>query len=370
MTNRIDSLQILRAVAAFLVVISHVWAAVSTKTGSVAHWAGASYAGGLGVDVFFCLSGFIMIETLRSNEKRVAAAANFLWRRVRRIYPAYLVCFVAMIALAFGPKAFGSAGWGPAVGQTFPDLVRNAFLLPSLPGDAVSRMTVPPAWTLVYEMYFYVLFAFCLLIGGTRRVEWVLPLGMVVAFLVGRHVVGVDARYGWSNIGFILGDPLCLNFALGCLIATLRRNVAWRARTFVSLVVAGLLCAGLFWLAMYGLEGKHRFVRFGLPSVAMVAILSVCVIPRGRSVRFMVFLGEASYAIYLVHIFVALFAVRAAQALPLNSDVSGLGLTFLAVALGCAFHVLVEKPLDRAVSTLEAKLKGTPRGAMVTAEAS
>lgn len=358
MSNRIDSLQVLRALAALLVVLNHVWggATHAEAPGSLAHWAGAHYAGGLGVDIFFCLSGFIMVESLRDAPRRTTLAAGFLWRRVRRIYPTYLACLGAMLLFATAPRILGWPGVGYAIDLAPLDLLRNVLLLPSLPGDTASKMAIPPAWTLVYEMCFYALFAACLFAGGRRRVEWLLPVALAACILLVRYGIGQDVRNGWTNIGYIAGDTLCLNFAIGCLVASARRHVSWRVRTQWSLALAGFICLGLFWAAMYVLSGP-RLVKFGLPSLILMAIASVCVLGRGWPIRVLVYLGEASYAIYLTHVFVAIPAPSIAAVLPIPADVSGLVLSALAVILGCAFHGAVERPLDKVMQKLEVSFR-------------
>jgi peptidoglycan/LPS O-acetylase OafA/YrhL len=86
MTGKLDSLQIIRAFAASLVAMCHIWND-GVLPGFVVD------LGGFGVDLFFALSGFIMCLTVKLDTGTKGQNAElFLIRRITRIFPIYIIC--------------------------------------------------------------------------------------------------------------------------------------------------------------------------------------------------------------------------------------------------------------------------------------
>src|SRR5262249_10848440 len=150
-SSMIQNIQVLRAIAAYLVVVYHIQPHVSNLLSAPM----TSDMGAVGVDVFFVISGFIMVFT-SSNRERTTWE---FWRdRIIRIVPLYWLATFCMIAITlFGFAPSGLHGWDGK------DLVTSMFFLPNIRNDGVPEPILSPGWTLIYEMFFYFLFGLTLL---------------------------------------------------------------------------------------------------------------------------------------------------------------------------------------------------------------
>ena len=154
------SIQILRAVAACLVVFGHALhetADISARTGrpplnvNVIDW-------GIGVDIFFVISGFIMIYTTAELFGQPGAMRTFLMRRIIRIVPLYWLMTAGLIlTFLLAPKLLNVPieGWR--------SIVTSFFFIPDLRGNGEVRPIMALGWSLNYEMFFYAVYAVCLL---------------------------------------------------------------------------------------------------------------------------------------------------------------------------------------------------------------
>jgi len=86
--KRLDHIQALRGIAALMVVVSHLL--IIERKYSVDQILGEWAVFGMaGVDLFFVISGFIMVYVMWDRPRGVKASAEFLWGRASRIYPLY-----------------------------------------------------------------------------------------------------------------------------------------------------------------------------------------------------------------------------------------------------------------------------------------
>jgi exopolysaccharide production protein ExoZ len=356
------NVQFLRFAAALAVVFYHASKHLQA-TGADPGWlfSAGEAAGFAGVDVFFVISGFIMFYTTR-QVAGAAAAADFLKRRLARIYSGYWPFFGAAVAVF---------AWARPGHYAESDLLTSSLLWPM----PLNRVLLDVSWTLTYEMYFYLLFA-VLVMTGIRARTW-LVAGMVVlvtAFNLVRHFVWQDFSperfYTHSFANHFLVSPFLLEFFLGALLGALVRvgappTVSRLAPGFTAAIlgagVIGFAAAGYVNSSIYqgGIEqGYHvvpRVLLFGLPSALILLGLvglerSGWIAPR----RFSLYTGGASYAIYLCH---TIFLV-ASMKLGLNVALAGLPdllvqITFLTycaliTAFSVAWYRYAERPLHRA----------------------
>jgi exopolysaccharide production protein ExoZ len=200
-TVSLNGIQVLRATAALLVVLHHT---LQASGGEIAppkspYW--FTTFGAAGVDIFFVISGFIMFYVSFPTGRPSVTPASFLLKRITRIYPFYWFS----MALAFGLWSKGL--FNPS--QIDADiLIRSFFLIPS------NGFIVDVAWTLVYEMYFYVIFAatltFCrplVSLFGTSAV-------IIILCAFGRFAPNDTLRV-------FLGNTISVEFCFGLILAYL-----------------------------------------------------------------------------------------------------------------------------------------------------
>lgn len=351
--QKVASLQILRAVAAMLVVVSHAWtwSKPYASAPTILDRIRIEFMGGLGVDIFFCLSGFIMMWTVTDAAPTLSKGIRFFAKRMQRIYPIYLICLSTIVvpSLIWQHEAIDSA--------RILFLMRNALLLPGLPSEPEYRMLLFPAWTLVYEMYFYLVFAMCVVAIPKRYLAYGLAVALIFIFSVSHLIIGYGPRLAWVNITHIIGDPLILNFLIGSLIAHFGRRFvdtfASAGAKYSAVALSILVCA----VGYYVFTGYPRIIKFGIPAMIVVALSCVCSVRRGRLNDALVYLGNASYSIYLTHIFAFELTGRAAALFGGNPFLVFGTIIILATLLGCAVYSLLEKPITQGLKSISARKK-------------
>jgi exopolysaccharide production protein ExoZ len=314
MRQRLESLQVVRFVAASLVIVHHGWQALISDPDP----APLATIGPMGVDIFFVLSGYIMAVSAHD-----ARPAEFLYRRVTRIVPLYYLLTLAFMGvLAFA----GTLTAAP---------LATSFLFVPLPGV---RPYLNVAWTLDFEMLFYAGFA---LVLWLRRPGLVAVLAAFCACLLARQVVGGAA------LSFV-GNPLILEFLAGVLVAQIPFGPR---RAFGALIAALVLFALLSGLSPIE-DGWRRPLLMTLPA-ALLIYGAANMTGGGRLWRGLVYLGDASYAAYLVHQFPLsiLAPLRGLIPEPLGLLVA----VSLCWALAALVREAVERPLLRFLRTPPAR---------------
>ncbi len=168
--EHLNSLQCLRAIAACAVVFHHgVWFFTKNVPESCTFanpklfgWIGgiAKDVGAAGVDVFFVLSGFIMVYISRPYSDGNKTVLDFIVRRLIRIYPLY-----ALVTLYY-------AGHQTSVMYNPGALFRSLLFVPYEWKPGVPEPVLGIAWTLYYEVLFYGYFAVSLFLGGPKVVQY------------------------------------------------------------------------------------------------------------------------------------------------------------------------------------------------------
>lgn len=342
-------MQGLRALAALMVVVHHAQneaAILAGRTGTdFVRRDGLPWPAG--VDIFFVISGFIIVHAAGPLYGQSGARSRFVAHRIARLVPLYWLVTGLYLALGLAVPALLSGEGGA------PDLARTlaSFLFwPMARPDGAVLPLYGLGWTLNYEMAFYALFALGLGFPRRAAVAWLVgALALVV--LAGRMMPTPPVPLAfWS-------DPIVLEFALGAGLALLRAE-GFRLHAPARVALAA---AGLFGLAAAPAEPAFRLFAWGLPAALLVA---AAVLGRdrpeavrggwaARALGAAERLGDASYALYLLHPFV-LRAVRegllrtglAPVLGPWPSLVIMVALTLPAALLA---HRLVERPLTRLV---------------------
>ncbi len=331
------NIQALRAVAAFLVVFVHL--AVFAQLLGLGP-AGFEF-GNAGVDIFFVISGFIMVVT---TNRRRPTAQTFMLNRVVRIAPFYWLVTLVVFALALAePALFQSTR------ADLSDLGRSLAFVPFRRANGMVQPVVFVGWTLNYEMAFYALFALGLMLRPRA-----LGFGLTLAVLLAAVGLGALAQPK-DTLGVFYSAPIVLEFALGMLIgASAGKLSAFRAPLAAVLVLDALMAA-LILAAPLLWPKVDRAFAFGLPGAVLV-ISAVHLEQTGRVLRvgWLRRLGDASFATYLTHFFVTQAVIKGAGAVHLTAmpaiALATVATFALVAAVGYATHSLVERPLHQGLS--------------------
>jgi exopolysaccharide production protein ExoZ len=333
-SNKLEGIQILRGYAAMLVVVTHLWSA-----GLISSALRFSRIGGLGVDIFFIISGFIMCYSLR-DRIRPSDSVQFLKKRVIRVYPIYLLVLI--------PFVVQYLAWN--MGAVDPLLVSgNLLLAPSFSGSPEYRMLVGPAWTLTYELFFYLLFAGAMLSSASKDRAIYTVMAAIVLLVAIVNLLGMKGdRLQWSNFQYIVGDTLLFNFVIGCACYFVWRKYARAVFSFWTAIAAALVLT----IVSLGLSkfGLPRILSLGLPAGAIVLVFLFAEFEKRNLTKPLLFLGSASYSIYLVHAVIAHWKHLLIGTRAYENDLTGVLLTCVALAAGCIFYVVVENPISRVLN--------------------
>lgn len=340
MRHKFISIQYLRGLAAMLVLASH-----ALLYPLVERNLGFSRLGWLGVILFFVISGFIMVAV--TGEGRFSAP-DFLRRRFARVVPMYwgATLLAALLALV-APQAFKSTVYD--TGQLILSLLFVPFYNPASGGI---QPLYKLGWTLNYEVFFYVCFALLSFLGAQARV-----VGLTLAFAV---LAGLGyALQPQQAIPQFYTSFMPLAFCAGAWLglATIRGGIAalprWAMLVLAAVGAVGLL-EGFLWNRLGLMEDGVAFV--GLVAFAsalvMLAVRFEMVIPH---MPLLEQIGDASYSIYLVHIYeVAVLAGLAFMVLdPLNL-LADYGVAFASIiggiVTGIIVYRLIERPLLQAMT--------------------
>ena len=328
-TDLIRSIQYLRAVAALTV----VWVHARYVIPGIGEQLGEPYLGGSGVDLFFVISGFIMVVTTARDD---LTPQKFFMLRVIRVVPLYWVATLALVACeAIG----GCAPFETSSRDPYPPMAiaKSLLFVPfSWLGDAKGLWPIlANGWTLNYEMFFYALFALSL--AAPRRVR--LPaLGLTLGSLV---VIGRVFGPFATPLASFYSSPLLLEFVAGMILAHGWLRDGWRSGLPLSLfvIVFGFYCMG-------SLHSRPMIMG------GAFLVVSGCLNPRICAIqnRPLLELGNASYSIYLIHQFVLeALAWSWTRVFPRITWVSSAFFVASALVLcavvGCLCHRFIEQPM-------------------------
>ena len=330
---QLDLVQALRGLAAFAVLTHHIAVAVD-------RWLGETFTppgfglGWVGVDLFFVLSGFIMVWTTQTAGQGLRATAAFWTRRIWRIYPSYWAASGLAFALAVALPAIAP-------------LESAGFWASLLLWPAAQQPFLQPGWTLIYELWFYFAFGFLLL--APRRLLGALLLGWALGVLIAAGRLGQEIHPALH----VVANPLTLNFLMGAGVALAlgRWQGSPPALALYGLIGFGALCllVGALFVTETGWNEWTRMLACG-PASALVLAGAALMDRQGRwsPPQALLTLGDWSYALYLTHQPIVYAATMlSAQALGASGAAAALA-TFSGIALSviaaATLHLALEKP--------------------------
>jgi peptidoglycan/LPS O-acetylase OafA/YrhL len=345
--KKLSSIQILRAIAALLVVLAHAivqqaeWAPTDQLTKDI-----ANHMGALGVWIFFIISGFIMSYTNYDNFGVSGAPGRFMASRIIRIVPIYWLATAVEVTLRL---RHGS-------GLDVHRLICSLFFIPVAvePGaTAAMRPTLGVGWTLNYEMMFYACFASVLFLSRKKGLA-VLLLAMTGVVLAGAFFKPIaDTREPTSLVAFY-SAPIILLFGVGVLIGAVARffeGVHAHGSALLLSVLAAMLVVDISLFATfvgsYPVTIEWLVTFWTMSAICVVLCVMVRTDDTGWLIQKLVRLGDASYSLYLFHFF-TIIAVEKLWWWCFGGIGSWIFVSVSAVAAilaSIAIHLFVEQPV-------------------------
>jgi peptidoglycan/LPS O-acetylase OafA/YrhL len=327
--TRLQGLDSLRGIAALAVVLYHYCYGYTTVVGK--HTPGLDLAatnGHFGVNLFFIISGFVIFMTL----ERSAKATDFSVSRFARLWPPYLVCAgftsLLIVVLNFNPMHL-----------TVGDALLNLPMLNKLLGN----VSIDPSyWTLTYEVLFYAGAAMIFFGLKIKRIEWACLAWMALAFVA--RVSSFNEQH--VRIGVLFGVDFCHFFVLGMMVYRIyQRRATWL--TWSTAIVA-------FSMTLFGPAfnpGTMKLWQFML--MTAVFVLTVWLAAE-RKMRFLniaplLFLGQISYSLYLVHQIAGYWVIRHLEGVGWDPDHAIWAAVVCAIVIASGVRKWVEVPAQKAI---------------------
>lgn len=284
-TGKVESIQACRFLAAAMILWVHFHYVVGLQTSDL--WWIHTGVGAFGVDLFFVISGFVMIICTKD---RNLTKLEFLKSRFIRIFPLYIVFSTPYIVKDLANKF------------DFVKLFDTLLLIPVFDVGSYVGTSHPFGWTIAFEIWFYILFSITLL---NRKEKYSLMICVVLAFFT--LIAGMMYEREWFLPRF-LTCPLLLEFLCGCIIANVYKKISIKFG-LILLVIAILLYFGVATyhgeLAHCGVIESHfqsllRFVFWGVPAVLFcLALVSLEHKGSLKTPKILSSLGGASFSMYL-----------------------------------------------------------------------
>jgi peptidoglycan/LPS O-acetylase OafA/YrhL len=333
----------MRGFAVTLVFLTHFCTLIAPSLKAapeLAAFATAVHAiGNTGVDLFFALSGYLIYKSLLGREQNFF---KFMWRRIRRIYPAFLTVFVVYWILSL---VFPNESSIPAEAP-FLYLAENLLLLPGL---FPIKPMITVAWSLSYEMFFYICLPIVITALALRRRDAVARIAFIA--------IAAISLATWCSV-FHGNHIRLIMFMLGMLVHEAIDSRQVRAPSGV--VAASALIVGL----AGSLLPVTGYVKFALLFTSFYLVCMNCFVRPGETLGRafswtpLRWLGNMSYSYYLLHglTLKALFMVvmhnsRLLAKYPLPMFCLLLAIFFLAtLCTSAALFLMIEKPLSLGTS--------------------
>ena len=343
----IKNIQGLRALAALLIVAVHLEKLLANI--------GMVTFGGAGVDLFFVISGFVMVHTTRSAPP---SPTEFMRNRISRIVPIYWLVTCAVFTLAWiAPQLMRSTVADPV------QLAKSLLFIPFTKPSGLIQPVLFLGWTLNYEMFFYALFA----LGLTLR-NYLAGVSAVAAVMIALVLFGVVFQ-PTSAIGQFYTGDIVLDFVLGMGVGLWGTRVPQATGSAAKLATLGCTTAAFIFAV------AAPVVWSNVPSVLTSGLAATMVVTGAIWLEhwgwriaspLVLALGDASYVTYLIHPLVTEAAQKVGVKLQADAPLSALLIlaAFVTVAAaGLVLHRVLERPLFAATLKLLAVQRLNPRPA-------
>jgi len=339
----------LRAIAAIMVVIDHVFSRVEGLHPGTTILSESQYhlLGEIGVQIFFCISGFIMVYTTNSAGN-IKASLNFLKKRIVRVYPIYIITLLAFVfVVKYYAQKYNINFW---VDISSENILKRLFLMPTFTYGNGWNNILLQSWTLVYEIYFYSVFALSMCFFKQNKVPFVSSIFIVLLMFLSNSFFTQEDSHTSTYAANVIGSENLMFFIVGSMIGSVEKtgflaSVSIKNTGVFVLSAIFLISSSFIWRGYLTVHGVN------LAIVALLILSTKTEIENKRKFnRSVVYLGAASYSIYLIHIFMFISAPFF-NIYNIQNNLYCLIMVAVAVAMGCVFHSAIEKPITKILNT-------------------
>ncbi len=330
------NLQALRGIAALLVVMHHSLAHFKAMGLSNPIFEFVALHGSLGVDIFFVISGYVMARTTSYVGHGPDVSRYFISKRFARIYLGYWpIFFIALLIYHFHS----------------PEYLADKQLLQSfslLKFGNYAGLVITPAWSLTFELYFYLLISLFLTSKWIRPI----PVFLLVALLI--ILKSVFTRLGDNDLLDFFFSPYIFEFIAGYFIFCYWQYLSAKKWIYVSLAL------GIIALSVgVQLGDDHGYFRFAAIATFSASIVWLMLLLESHALITMRGLikkvGDSSYTLYLTHtVLLGLFYSLGIRDYLVANDFALSGFIACIVFItfiSWVFYIFIEAPLYRGVKS-------------------
>lgn len=337
----LDILQLFRGTAALMVVLHHT-------IGSIKYYHKMqypfldyiAYLGKFGVDFFFVLSGFIITYSVYYKYNEPNSFGNYIKNRLVRIYIPYLPIGIFMLLIYTFLPGFSNSN-------------RDISTLTSLTLIPYGNPALSVAWTLSFELLFYLLFSISFF--SKKGWNWFVLLWFT-AIIFFTHTTFASLPFLKIPFFRTLFSPYNIEFILGFVLAEV---VVRKLKTSTLLLFLVLILAFLsfFYCTFNNLKFFTHDVNILFSIVAFLSIFIAIRIPNFKisKASVMMMVGNATYSIYLIHNFLQMILIRFFP--KITTIIGVLAALILVLILSCyvgyGYYLVFEK---RAIQLIKSKL--------------
>lgn len=300
MNRRIDIIQLLRGIAALLVCFFHMKALLNTS--AMRYGTMLFGSGSIGVQIFFIISGFIMVYTTRKSDGSSLYVKNFLIKRLIRVVPLYYIMVLFWLIVYERSLSF-------FIEEPLTILKTFCFipLFNSSLGPAYGMPPLKVGWSLNYEVLFYIIFGLSMFL---KRRRWIVLLAVFTTLVVFVPLIfkGTVNFIPSENYGFrlsyflVLTNPILMFFIVGVLLG-LVYNSSFMIKSKAIQIALVLISLVYFFLLYFKVSPFLNGFFISMFSSTFL-VFSLLLFNKGIGIRvpkFLVYLGDMSYSLYLVH---------------------------------------------------------------------
>lgn len=332
--SKINSIQVLRGVAAMIVTVYHLKSFLAIDQPFRKELDFLFDSGAAGVNLFFVISGFIMVYITEKTPGSYKDIYKFIVKRFIRIWPTYAVLTVLYFMARY--RSYVTI-------HEIKELVMSLLFIPLdyTPPPFYGYATLPVGWSLNYEIYFYALITVSLLF---KKLRWpvffllaIITL-VVIPILNGSYILDAarTENYGHKYLNMIT-NPIIWSFIYGVVIGLLYRNQKVRYMLISFFSKKWIFCTVVVlavWQYLSGFFGGQGPLQWAVGASALFS--AFLFYHAGRQTQFpgwLVKLGDISYSIYLLHVPVSFTLTVIFQKLGYPIYGSGPALFFLSISL-------------------------------------
>ena len=345
-SHKYDIIQVFRFVAALMVIILHSTFYASERLSSSF---GLYNQGANGVRLFFVISGFVMILSSENLKNKPGGYKIFAIKRIIRIVPIYwIITTYKLLVLIFASTLILHA----KLDALF--ILKSYFFIPALNIDGSFSPLLGVGWTLNFEMFFYLMFTIALAL----RINTLAFLSLIFIPL---SILSFYKNDHWPDARFY-ANPIVLDFLYGMIIAKLILNGKKVTQAVAPIMITlGLIILFVPAVKQLGDIASNTFV-IGIAGFLVIygaaSIENSC---GSKMPAWLIYLGGASYSLYLIHPIVAPFSPTILKYLHIKLVYLSIIMSVVsAVIAGTLFYKYCEKPLTKFTTKLSARLNLLP----------